>query len=352
MAKRPSSEAEEPAIVSLAPLPRENPLLLGHDHAGRTLEEAARAGRLHHAWLVTGPPGIGKATLAFRFARWLLAGQPAAIAGQAPLFLPPDSPVFRRVAASGHADMLTVDSDTLRGDRKRDDINADAARLIPGFMSLTAAEGGWRVVVVDGAETMNTVAQNAILKALEEPPPRAVLLLTCSAIGRLLPTIRSRCRRLDLFPLDATSMDRLLQDFLPALEGGDRRMLAGMAEGSPGRALALAEGGGLELQALVDQVLGALPRLDPRQAHVIAEKITGRRDAGAFVTFAALLRRGLAAGTRQAARGAAPANWVAARSLAEWSTLWDKLGRLAEETERLNLDRKQAVLTSLSWLSA
>jgi DNA polymerase-3 subunit delta' len=166
-----------------------------------------------------------------------------------------------------------------------------------------------------------------------------------------LPTIRSRCRRLDLHPLAEDAMSGLLERWLPELDAGQRGTLARIADGAPGRALTLAEAEGLELQGLVEKVLGALPALEPRQAMAVADRVTGRRDPGAMVTFFALLRRALAAATRQAARGEA-AGFVTARSLAEWSVLWDRLGRLADETERLNLDRKQAVLTGLSWLSA
>ena len=162
------------------PEPRANPELFGHEAAADALVESALSGRLHHAWLMAGPAGIGKETLAWRFARWLLAGMPEAPKDKPPLYLEPSHPVFRRVAAESHADLLTIDADTLRGDRKRNDINVDAARLIPGFMNKTAAEGGWRVVVVDGVETMNLQAQNAILKVLEEPPARAILLLVSS----------------------------------------------------------------------------------------------------------------------------------------------------------------------------
>jgi DNA polymerase-3 subunit delta' len=147
-------------------------------------------------------------------------------------------------------------------------------------------------------------------------------------------------------------MEELLARWLPELSGPDRAGLVRIADGCPGTALALAEGEGLALQGMVEEVLAALPRLDPRRAHVIADGIAGRRDAQALSVFLALLRRALAAGLRQAGRGGPAAPWLAGRSLAEWSTLWDKLGRLADETERLNLDRKQAVLTGLGWLSA
>jgi len=336
----------------IAPEPRTNPDLVGHEDAARSLEAAARSGRLHHAWLIAGPPGVGKATLAYRFARWLLAGRPESVAGQPPLFLPPEHPVFRRVAAGAHADLFTLEPNT--GERGRKELlRAEDARAAVRFLAHTAAEGGWRVVVMDQAERTDRAAvQNILLKTLEEPPPRTVLLLVANQPDRLLPTIRSRCRRLDLFPLPETELAGLLARLLPEMPESERTGLVRIADGAPGQALALAEGEGLELQALVDQVFAALPRLDPRQAHGIADQVASRRDGAALATFMALLRRALATGLRQAGRaGPEAAPWVTARSLADWATLWDKLGRLAEETERLNLDRKQAVLTGLGWLS-
>jgi len=325
--------------------PRANHHLVGHDDAAAALESAARADRLHHAWLLAGPEGVGKATLAYRFARFLLAGRPVAAPA---LHVPPESSVFRRIAAAAHADLLTIEAGTLQGDRKRSDvINVDAARLIPGFFALTAAEGGWRVVVVDGAELMNPAAANAILKVLEEPPPRAVLLLVSSLPGRLLPTIRSRCRRLDLHPLADAALDPLLAEWLPAMGEAERRSLAQLSGGSPGRALRLAEGGGLAVQAMAGEALAAPT---PARAMQIADRLGADRGGASFTLFFALLRRGLAEASAGAARGGAAPGWIAARPLADWAGLWDRLGRLAEETERLNLDRKQAVLTGLSWL--
>jgi DNA polymerase-3 subunit delta' len=336
------------------PEPRANPEIIGHDDAARTLEAAARSGRLHHAWLIAGPPGMGKATLAYRFARWLLAGLPPPEPGQPPLHVPPGHPAFRRVAAGAHADLFTLEPNT--GDKgKKEVLRVDDARAAVRFLSFTAAEGGWRVVVMDGAEKADRAeVQNILLKTLEEPPPRTVLLLVTHQPDRLLPTIRSRCRRLDLFPLPPPGMEAVLARALPETPAGERATLARIADGSPGQALALAEGEGLELQALVAQVLAALPRLEPRQLHAIADQVaSGRRDATSLVTFMALLRRALAAQLRRAARDAAAAPpWLAGRSLADWAGLWDKLGRLADETDRLNLDRKQAVLTGLAWLRA
>ena len=149
-------------------------------------------------------------------------------------------------------------------------------------------------------------------------------------------------------------MHGLLTRWLPEMSGPDRQGLARIADGCPGQALALAEGEGLALQGMVETVLAELPRPDPRRTHVMADAIAGKRDAAALTLFLTLLRRAIAAGVREAARGTEKGGdappWIAGRSLADWSTLWDKLGRLADETERLNLDRKQAVLTGLGWL--
>ena len=306
---------------------------------------------MHHAWLITGPEGIGKATLAYRFARRLLAGLPDDPA--AGLALDPSHPVFRRVAAASHADLLSVERawDDKRK-RLRSEIVVEDVRAVADFLRLTPAEGGWRVVVVDGAEEMNRNAANALLKVLEEPPARAVLLLTCAAPGRLLPTIRSRCRRLRLSaPADAP-MRALLDRYLPEMAAPDREKLLALAEGSPGRALRLADEEGLAIAALVDGVLADLPRLPPARAHEVADAL-GRSEA-AFSLFMDLLRGALAAALRADLRGRADAaqrRLVTLRALDAWGDVWQGLTRLQDETERFSLDRRQAVLAGLALLS-
>jgi len=351
MARAPKPQAFEPD-EDLAV--RSNQDLLGHDHAAALLEAAARSGRLAHGWLIAGPPGIGKATLAYRFARWLLAGGAELPPGPSPLHLAPDHPVFRRVAAGAHADLFVLRP--IADGRVKQEIRGDAVREAIRDLGLTAAEGGWRVLVLDQAEAMRVEAANALLKTLEEPPPRSVLILTCAAPDRLLPTIRSRVRRLELAALGAEAMDQVLGTLLPDLARLDRRRLAQVAEGSPGRALALSEGEGLALQSLVEEVLAGAPAGDRRRWHAIAEAVAAKRDGSGLTTFIALLRREIAAAVRHAARGPAAEGpgappWLGLRPLAEWSTLWDSLGRLAAETDGLSLDRKQAVLTALGWLS-
>lgn len=332
----------------MAPEPRANPLLLGHEAAEATLLEAMRSGRMHHAWLITGPDGVGKATLAYRFARRLLAGVPA----DDTLALDPQHPTFRRVAAGAHADLHTVELayDEKRR-RMRTQIAVEDVRRISAFMSLTPAEGGWRVAIVDGAEEMNQSSANALLKILEEPPRRAILLLVCGAPGRLLPTIRSRCRRLRLDPLGQEAMDRLLAAYLPDLADDERGRLATVAEGSPGRALLLAEDQGLAIAGLVDEVLAALPGLKPQRAYAVADTLA--RGETAFSNFMDLLRAGIAAAVRETVRGRADqeqARLVALRPLDAWGDVWHALTRLQDETERFNLDKRQAILSSLSLL--
>ncbi len=328
------------------PEPRENPLLFGHEAAQGQILDAMRGGRLHHAWLITGPEGVGKATLAYRFARRLLAG----VRPGDTLALDPASPVFRRIAAGSHADLLTVEREwDEKKARLRGEIVVDDTRAVSAFLRLTPAEGGWRVVVIDGAEFMNRNAANAVLKMLEEPPPRAVLLLTCAAPGRLLPTIRSRCRRLGLQPLGPAEMAQALAEYLPELETAERARLAELAAGSPGRALLLAEEKGLQLAALAEEVLAAIPSLPKLRAVTIAEQLGGRAE-DRFTPFMTLLRDGLGERVRRAARGS-PDRLTALRPLAEWAELWQSLGRVQVETERLNLDRRQALLSSIALLN-
>jgi DNA polymerase-3 subunit delta' len=327
--------------------PRETPVLIGHEAAQAQILAACGGGRLHHAWLITGPEGVGKATLAFRFARRLLAS------GGVGLEMAASDPVFRRVAAGTHADLLVVEREwDEKKKRMKTQIAAETARSIPPFLHLTPAEGGWRVVIVDGAEDMNSQSANALLKVLEEPPARAVLILVCSAAGRLLPTIRSRCRHLALSPLAQAEMQTVLGMYLPELPAAERRELAWLAEGSPGRALALAEEGGLKLAAMVGQVLAEAPDFPLSRGYEISD---GLREQAAFETFMALLQRGISRAVGAVLRGDADAGQrrlVAAKSVLGWAEVAEGLGRLAIETERANMDRRQAVVAGLAMLRA
>ena len=319
-----------------APDPRANPLLFGHGDAKARFAEALASGRLHHAWLITGPLGVGKATLAFHLVRLVLGARND-----------PADPVFRRIAGGAHADLLTIERarDPKTKKLKRD-LAVDQVRAIPNFMHLTPAEGGWRVVVVDGAEDMNRNAANALLKILEEPPKRAVLFLTCDAPGRLLPTIRSRCRLVRLDALDDGEMAAAMAALMPDLGGAERDALAAVADGAPGRAVAMADDGALPLVALARDVLGR-PAMPVARMYEVADKAT--KGETAFSTFMALLQSGVADAARAAAREGA--GRVMDRPLAEWGEVWHGLGRLQDETERLSLDKRSAVVAGLQLLT-
>ena len=351
------------------PPPWRTDKLAGHESAERAMLAAQQSGKLHHAWLLTGPRGIGKATLAWRFARFMLAGQQGGgLFGGAPdtLDVAREAPGRSLVDARTHPDLFHLRR-TLHEKEARiqSEITVADVRGLGDFMHMTPSMGDWRVAIIDAADEMNRSSANAMLKVLEEPPPNALLLIVAHAPGRLLPTIRSRCRRLALQPLSDETVISLLGDQAPGTVPDERRALARLAEGSIGRALELAGAGSLGLYREMVDVLATLPGFDMPRLHGFAERFAKRgEEANAdWRTFNYLFDGWFKGLARRAAvgEGAPPVvpaenglheKLLAAASLDRWMEAWEKVARLLSRSDAVNLDRKQTVLGSFLTLQS
>lgn len=279
MARRPADTGAEPMPeadrVPGAPHPREAGRVIGQEAAVADFLRSASGGRLHHAWLLAGPRGVGKATLAWAIARWLLdGGAPDSLATD------PDSPLARRMRALSEPRLALVRRPfNDKTGRHSAEITVEEIRRLLGFFQLTATDGGRRVAIIDAADEMNPSAANALLKLLEEPPPGTVLLLVAHRPARLLPTIRSRCRLLRLGPLApgplAEVLDQAGADVAPEEAAG----LAALSGGSAGEALRLLGQGGLGAYRSLLALVATLPRLDRQAAARIAESAGARAQA-------------------------------------------------------------------------
>jgi DNA polymerase-3 subunit delta' len=319
--------------------PRRRSFLIGHQSAEDFLLQAYRSGRLHHAWLIGGPRGIGKATFAYRFARFVLR-YPDPLQAPHTLHVDPADPVFRRIAAGAHPDLFVIERElNQQTGRLRAETGVDVARTASRFFSRSAGENGWRVCIVDTADDLNEEAANSLLKVLEEPPARAVFLLVSNRPGMLLKTIRSRCVRLNLNPLLAEQVVEVLQKVLneeaPAIE--DMQVAAELSGGSPGRALDLLGSAGTRIFAEFHNIAAHLPRLDRRQALALADKLYARAAEEEFMVFCQLLDEWIAKHARSEAMGGKG-------SAVRWAKLHQELGHSIRQTNALNLDRRQLVM--------
>lgn len=353
----------EPDRIEGAPHPRETRELIGQGAAEAAFLEAFNTGRLHHAWLLTGPLGVGKATLAWRIARFLLATpetEEGGLFGDAPpapdtLSIPDDHPVARRLLA-GSEGRIFVLRRAWDDEKKRlkTVITVDEVRKMRNFLHLSSADGGRRVVIVDPADEMNPNAANALLKMLEEPPEGVAFLLVSHHPSGLLPTIRSRCRELRLATLGPDDLARAVA--AAGGDHGDSGALAALATGSVGEAIRLTNLDGLETYGALVALFATLPRLDRPAALKLAEGAAGRGAAerydlmlALFDLFLARLARAGTLGTTgpEAAPGEAALfarlapSPVAARA---WAELHQSLGARARHAKAVNLDPASTVL--------
>lgn len=345
--------------------PRETLALYGHQSAERTLAAELASEKIHHAWLVTGAEGIGKATLSYHFARAALARPEDRDMFGESLAVNAGTPASRQVTALSHPGLLVIRRGYDQKTKKfASTISVDDVRRLRGFLSLSAQADGWRVVIVDSADEMNVNAANALLKALEEPPSRTVFLVLSSAPGRLLPTIRSRCRVLTLNRLGADDLRRaslaVLTNAGKETPGEkDLAMLEALSSGSPRRFLSLLEGGGLALQSKINALFASLPRLDARTIHALADDLTPAAKEQKFALFLELFQDTLSRLIRASATGEGRADdvtlgarLVGQARLATFAHLWETLAREQTDTDALNLDKKALIVSMFARLEA
>lgn len=311
-AEKPTPEADKELN---ARHPRETYAYFGHEAEERALADALVGQRMHHAWLLAGPRGVGKATLAYRFARRALGARPA---GARPLDTDPDDPVARRIAGAAHPDLFVLRRGLNERGKPRREITVDDARELGRFFSLAPAEGGMRIAIVDAVDHLNRNAANALLKTLEEPPARSALLLVCHAPGAAIATIRSRCRRLALRPQT--------DDIVRAALGGDSdEVLVKLVKGKPGRAIALKAQGldtaGMELE-------DALRALERGDARALVAALYERLGGEPYDRLSAVLE--LAGEWARAA--------CVARNSEGWAEAWSALEQIRTEAEDLDMD--------------
>lgn len=340
------------------PHPMETVRLIGHDAAEKQFLDNYFGDRFHHAWLITGARGVGKATFAYRATKFLLSG---AADGAGGLFGPPetldvpaDDPALPLIRAGAHPE-LAVLRRQYDGKKFFSVIRVDDVRALSSFFQLTAAERRWRVVIIDSVDDMNTSAANAILKILEEPPMRTLFLLISHTPARLLPTIRSRCRRLALRPLSDEDMRTALVPFTTDLAADRMEMLLTLAEGSPGKALRLIKARGLDIFTAILDIFKDYPKLDMTRLHALADSAGGKEAEIVYRSICELYPWWLTRLVRAAAEnfegdyqvkgeGEIMRKMIARHSPAAWSALWEKGNELIKKADSINLDPKQVVL--------
>jgi DNA polymerase III subunit delta' len=322
--KAPPETDKEPE----APHPRETFSFVGHDAEEQALLDALRGDRMHHAWLLAGTKGLGKATLAYRFARIALGAKRT---GPRPLDVDPEDPIARRINAQSHPDLFILRRGLNDRGKQRREIAVDDARELGQFFSLAPSEGGMRVAIIDAVDDLNNNSANAILKTLEEPPARSVLLLVCHAPGAILPTIRSRCRRLALRPVS----DDLIRQALGGGKGDDA--LIDLAKGRPGRAIALKAQG---LDAGSADLRRAQATIAKGDAGAVLNPLYDQMSGEPFERLAAVLELA--------------EEWTRAQGVEQggeqWAEAWSQLETLRTEAEGLDMDPRHTLARAVGVL--
>lgn len=349
--------------------------LFGHKKAEQTLLNAYNSERLHHAWLISGEKGLGKSTLSYIFSRFLLTrpdeadggglfGEELAPEKASSLDVAADHPMMARLLSGGHGNIRVV---ARKYDEKKKkvpkDIGVDQVRSLVNFFNKTAAERGWRIAIIDSVDELTRNAANALLKMLEEPPERSILLLISHTPGRLLPTILSRCQKLPLLKLSDDEVLSVLKERFTELDEDEAVAIAKMADGSPGRAIEYASNNGLEVYKDMVGFLAQVPNLKTHTLHKFADSLNVIKNEALFEVFCAhypswlgMVARHIAAGDEfssivegEEQVAARFAKTMGVERLIE-ETIYAQ--ELISQTLGLHLDKKQTILSLFGNLNA
>lgn len=340
----------EPDVI----MPQNNFFLLGQEEAEKAVLDAYNNGTLHNSWLISGEKGIGKATFAYRFARFLLdAGR-----GSASLNTGPNSASNRLISNNAHPDLKIIERDYIETDRKKiiksikdgeamseaekqglkksAFIRIDDVRTINEFMAKKSSQDGWRVVIIDSIDDMNTAAANALLKILEEPPAKSILMLISHNAGKLLPTIKSRCAKLVLKPLSENVIVSLLRRYRPQLDEAEIKGVAAIASGSIGKALGYADGGALRVYKALQDIVYA------RQKFKLDNLLAWVNEAVATEDSYNLAKELILKFCSD--------NITSCSDVEGMSKAWENAVRCFRQADSLNMDKKQVIINVIGQL--
>ena len=338
------------ALTGLAP-PHQQTEFFGHGEAEQALLDAWQSGKMHHAWLLTGPKGIGKATFAYRAARFIFnegsQGEGGGFLAPSSLDIHPDSHAARLVSNQAHPNLLAIDRPyDSKSKRFKTEITVDEVRKTVRFFGSTAGEATWRVCIVDPADDLNGNAANALLKVLEEPPVRTVFFLISHAPGRLLPTIRSRCRRLGFAPLENPTLSTALER-LEISEGETTERLSQICDGSLRKAAELQSDDGLILVHAFERLLVPPFKPDYESLNKFGDLIAQRGKDNHFNSFSDLCHRYLSKLLHERSQG----GQAKSEELNRLAECWEEAGEKIRQTRIFNLDKKQTVIEVIRQLA-
>jgi DNA polymerase-3 subunit delta' len=360
MASRPealqSLERIEADRFQDAPHPRENVAFFGHSATEKALFELYRSGQMPHACLIGGLPGIGKATLAWRLARFILANPDPAMMTRPSatgLHVPSDHPIARQIAALAHPDLVLLRRAwNVKDQQLFSEIRVDDVRMAARVFRQSTGRGGFRICILDCAEDLNAESANALLKIIEEPPSQSLFLIVSHKPDRVLPTIRSRCRKLSLKPLGAADISDIIGALGPPWSDAsdhERRTASASARGSVHDALRRLVSGGTGITTGLEDMMADLPKLDWYKVHALADQVA--RPDGAQI-FDSLLIAAFDWLDRETSRASDTGQGKAIRRIVAYAFVWEAAASMARRMTAFNLDRKPVVLALFTELAA